>query len=98
MSKIESLKDTITDYAGNLGLYATTSAMTVATVVGMLELPDHNAAGANRFILPSQVVRVEANDDLNELNNPIRRETEESTPQYKSYSQTQRTPSRSKTL
>ncbi len=94
MSKIETLvKQNIENYSANLGVLL----MTAATVVGMLELPDH-AASANRFILPGQVVRVEASNDLEQLaNNPVRRESEETTQRYVSYAQTQRTPSRSTT-
>ena len=67
------------------------AVMTLATVVGMLELPGHTP---NRFVLPAQTATVTANN-LNEVNNPIRREKEEAVSQYVSYSESQRTPGRS---
>lgn len=64
--------------------------MTAATVTGMLELPNHPN---NRVVLPGQPVFVMANEN-DELNNPIRREREESAPHFISYAIAQRTPSR----
>jgi hypothetical protein len=65
--------------------------MTAAVTLGMLELPEHPNA---KVILPSQPAFAMANEN-EQLNNPIRREKEESAPHYISYSVVQRTPARS---
>ncbi|MHB1865082.1 MAG: hypothetical protein ACYCPS_02875 [Candidatus Saccharimonadales bacterium] len=80
-------KKIIKSYTTSLGLII----MSAATVVGMLELPDHTA---NRYLLPVQPVRVRLNSQ--NLNvNPINREREDNTPSYVSYNESQRTPTRS---
>ena len=84
---IESSADHLTAIAGQAGLML----MTLATITGMVELPNHPNS---RIIVPGQVSFAAAN--INEaLNNPLRREREESAPHYISYSVNQRTPSRS---
>ena len=65
--------------------------MTAAAVTGMIELPNHTNS---RIIVPSQMAFAAASEN-EELNNPLRREREESAPHYISYSVNQRTPSRS---
>jgi hypothetical protein len=65
--------------------------MTAAVTVGMLELPNHPNS---RIALPNRPALAFANDN-EELNNPLRREREEAAPHYISYSEVQRTPSRS---
>ena len=88
MINIETkIKDNFSKYATDIGI----GVMTLATVVGMMELPDH---ATNRYILPSQTIRVEPNGP-SELNNPLRNEREESAQVYISYGESQRTPSRS---
>lgn len=64
--------------------------MSTAMVLGVLELPDDS----KRVILPNQPAPawVEVNE---QSNNPIRREREETAPHFISYSEIQRTPSRS---
>lgn len=84
----------INDRFNRLGTELGMAVMTFATVVGMLELPNHTV---NRIALPNQTVTVTSNslNNLNEINNPIRRDKEEAAPQYISYSESQRTPGRS---
>jgi hypothetical protein len=65
--------------------------MAAATVTGMLELPDR---ANSRIVLPGQPSFVLATEN-EELNNPVRREREETGPHYISYSVSQRTPARS---
>ena len=77
----------ISRYAKELGL----GLMTLATVVGMLELPSHTIG---RAVLSSPTTSLNSNNS-NQLNNPLRREKEENTIEYVSYSESQRTPSRS---
>ncbi len=80
--------EALTDAAQRLGL----AAMSAALVLSVLELPDD----AKRVILPSQPAPVWANSgDNSNDNNPIRREREETAPHFISYSEIQRTPSRS---
>jgi len=64
--------------------------MTAAAVTGMLELPDHPN---NKIIVPGQPSFTLASEN-DELNNPIRREKEESEPHFAGYSITRRTPSK----
>ncbi len=77
----------LSDLAGQVGMLL----MTGAAVAGMLELPDHPNS---RIILPTQPSFAMAAED-DELNNPLRREMEETSPQYISYGASQRTFSRS---
>jgi len=73
--------------AGQAGLLL----MTMAATVGMIELPDHQAS---KIVVPNQPAFAFVNENA-ESNNPIRSEREESAPHYISYSEVQRTPSRS---
>jgi hypothetical protein len=66
--------------------------MTAAVTLGMFELPDHPNS---RIVLPNQPALALAGENNEEANNPIRREREESAPHFISYSEVQRTPSRS---
>lgn len=66
--------------------------MALAAMIGSLELPDHSVNG---IILPTNPVKVGVSNDLGSLNNPIRRETEDSSQTYISYSESQRTQPRS---
>jgi hypothetical protein len=87
MQKIK-IDSQINKYAREAGLVV----MTFATMVGMLELPSHTV---NRVVLPTQVMSFASNsNNSSELNNPIRREKEETTSEYISYSESQRTPGR----
>lgn len=72
--------------AQRLGLFVMSTAM----ILSMFELSDD----AKRIVLPSQPepVWVGENEDTN---NPIRREKEETAPHFISYSEVQRTASRS---
>ncbi|MEI9913571.1 MAG: hypothetical protein WDN66_00955 [Candidatus Saccharibacteria bacterium] len=74
-------------YTGNIGL----GFLSVATVLGMLKMPTH---ADNRYVLPGQLVKVQSSNVSN-TNNPISREREDTNPEYVSYGETQRTPSRS---
>ncbi len=65
--------------------------MSLATIVGMMRMPNHSV---NRYVLPGQVIRVETNN-TDDINNPVSREKDDVVPAYVSYSETQRTPSRS---
>lgn len=65
--------------------------MAAAATFGMLEAP---ADTDKRIVVPNQPVFAFANED-EELNNPIKREQQETGPQYISYSVSQRTPARS---
>jgi hypothetical protein len=67
-----------------------TIVMTIAAVVGMLELPAHNP---NRVFAP-QSVNISSSSNLSELNNPVRREKEEGGQVFVSYAESQRTPGR----
>jgi hypothetical protein len=73
--------------AQRLGLVA----MSAALMLSVLELPDD----AKRIILPAQPAPAWANIDEQGGNNPIRREREETAPHFISYSEIQRTPTRS---
>jgi len=81
-----TVNDRLTQAAGQAGLLL----MTAATITGMMELPNH---ANNRVVLPGQPVFVAATEN-DELNNPVRREREESAPHFISYAVTQRTSSR----
>lgn len=72
--------------AGQAGLIL----MTAAVTLGMLEMPDHTNS---KIVLPNQPAFAFAGD--NQENNPVRREREESAPHFISYSEVQRTASRS---
>ncbi len=91
MSKTKKSKvytEVLTEAAQRLGL----AAMSAALVLSVLELPDD----AKRIILPSQPAPAWANaGENNDDNNPIRREREETAPHFISYSEIQRTPTRS---
>lgn len=91
MSKNKN-KITTTDKVAELAQQTGILLMTAAVTLGMLELPEHPNS---KVILPSQPALVEAGENNNELNNPIRREREEAAPHYISYNVTQRTPGRS---
>ena len=71
-----------------LGLIVMSAALTLS----VFELPDD----AKKIVLPNKPAPVwaEAGGQGND-NNPIRREREDTTPHYISYSEVQRTPSRS---
>jgi hypothetical protein len=90
MSKTKIENSTI-DQLGKIAGQAGLILMTAAVTLGMLDLPDHPAA---KIILPNQPAFVFAADN-EEANNPVRREREESAPHYISYSESQRTASRS---
>lgn len=71
--------------AQRLGLVAMGTAM----VLSVLDLSDE----AKRVVMPNQPVLVAANENTG--NNQMRREREETAPHFISYSEVQRTPSRS---
>lgn len=66
--------------------------MTAAVTLGMLELPEH---GNSRIVLPNQPVLATAGENEGSRDNAIRREREETAPHFVSYSEVQRTASRS---
>ncbi|HET7059808.1 MAG TPA: hypothetical protein VFH99_00600 [Candidatus Saccharimonadales bacterium] len=72
--------------AQRIGLVIMSGALTLS----VLSLPDD----AKRIILPTQPLPAWAGESSN-ANNPIRREREETTPHFISYSEVQRTASRS---
>jgi hypothetical protein len=74
-----------------LGQQMGTALMAGAVTVGMLELPDHMNT---RITVPSQPAFVFAEENSGG-NNQLRREREETAPHFISYSEVQRTPSRS---
>ncbi|HSW85070.1 MAG TPA: hypothetical protein VLF79_00450 [Candidatus Saccharimonadales bacterium] len=81
--------DTFQEIAQRTGILL----MGAAVTLGMFELPDRQSS--RLVVLPSQPAPVLAIDNNENLNNPIRREREESAPHYISYSVAQRTPARS---
>ena len=81
------ISEQVTDFAQQAGVLI----MTAAATVGMMEVPTHPNA---KIVVPNQPAFAFANEE-DDLNNPIRREQEETMPHYISYSVTQRTPSRS---
>mgnify|MGYP001548700578 CR=1 FL=1 len=67
------------------------AAMTAGIMLSLVEVPDHG-----RVVLPNQQTFSPVGALSNEENNPVRRERgEESAPHYISYSEAERTPSRS---
>lgn len=90
MSTKTKITDSPIDQLGKIAGQAGLILMTAAVTLGMLELPDHTNA---KIVLPSQPAFAFAGD--NEENNPVRREREESAPHFISYSEVQRTASRS---
>lgn len=67
--------------------------MTAAATLGMLEAPDKVNS---KIVVPNQPSFAFAENNIEDsMNNPIRREREETGPHYISYSVSQRTPSRS---
>lgn len=91
MSKTKKSKTssiTLSETIQNLGLLLMSAALTVS----VFEVPDD----AKKVVLPTRPAPVwaEAGGQSND-NNPIRREREDTTPHYISYSEVQRTPSRS---
>ena len=91
MSTKTKTTKTATGQLGELAQQVGILLMTAAATAGMLELPTHPSA---KIALPSQPSFAFANED-EEINNPIRREQEETMPHYISYSVSQRTPARS---
>lgn len=91
MSKNKKTLQKSADSFSQLAQQAGLMVMAVAATFGMLETP---ANTDKRVIVPNQPVFVFANDE-EELNNPIKREQQETGPQYISYSVSQRTPARS---
>lgn len=88
MSKNKNHKNTfeiVTDTAQRLGLVAMGAAM----VLSVLDLSEE----ARRVVLPSQPVLVSVGENTG--NDQMRREREETAPHFVSYSEVQRTPSRS---
>jgi hypothetical protein len=83
---ITTAQNNLTHLAAQLGIVL----MTAATVTGMMELPNHPN---NKVVLPGQPAYILASED-EEINNPVRREREETAPHFISYSETQRTTSR----
>lgn len=65
--------------------------MAVATAVSGLDIHNHSKAQAVLLNRPVTVFQEENNNDQNS----VRRERDETAPHYISYSETQRTPSRS---
>lgn len=86
-------KNTLTtvDHLAQLAQQAGIMLMAGAATVGMLEPSAHDD---RRIVVPNQPTFAFANED-EELNNPIRNEREDVSSQYVSYSETQRTASRS---
>jgi hypothetical protein len=82
---------TVTDKTLEAAQQAGLLLMSAAVTLGMLEPSDHLG---RQVVLPNQPAFALAriNDDLN---NPLRRESEETAPHYVSYSEGQRTPARS---
>ncbi len=88
MSKIKNHKSTgrlLTETAQRVGLVTMGAAM----VLSIMDLSDE----AKRVVLPNQPVLVAVGE--NSGSNQIRREREEVAPHFISYSEVQRTPSRS---
>jgi len=80
--------DMVSDAVQRAGLVAMSAALTLC----LLEMPDD----AKRAILPMRTVPVWANaGQQGSDTNPIRREREETAPHFISYSEVQRTPTRS---
>ena len=86
----KSLKQT-TNQINQLAQQVGMTLMAAAATFGMAELPNHLNS---KIALPNQPVLAFANVE-EEFNNPIKREQQESGPQYISYSVSQRTPARS---
>jgi hypothetical protein len=91
MSTKTKISDSTVDQLGKIAGQAGLILMTAAVTLGMVELPDRPNA---KVVLPNQPAFAFA-DENDEANNPIRREREESAPHFISYSEIQRTPSRS---
>jgi hypothetical protein len=66
-------------------------AMSAAMTLSLLELQDDT----KKVVMPTQPVPIWSEAGQNNDNNPIRREREETAPHFISYSEVQRTPSRS---
>ena len=86
-TKLKQTTDQINLLAQQLGM----TLMAAAATFGMMELPNHPNS---RVAVPNQPVLAFANVE-DEYNNPIKREQQETGPQYISYSVSQRTPARS---
>jgi hypothetical protein len=91
MSKNKKILQKSVDSLGQVAQQAGLMVMAAAATFGMLEAP---ADTDKRIVVPNQPVFAFANNE-EELNNPIKREQEENSPQYISYSVSQRTPARS---
>lgn len=66
--------------------------MTLAACVGMIEMPDH---AGSRIVVPNQPAFAMVTTTSEQEINPLRREKEEVSAHYISYSEVQRTPARS---
>jgi len=90
-TKIKNTKTTF-DKLAEASQQAGLLLMTAAVTIGMVELPEHTNS---KVVVPTQPAFAFANNggEAN-LNNPLRREREESGPHYISYGINQRTPSR----
>ncbi len=86
--KIKNTKTT-SEKLNAVAMQAGLVLMTAAATLGMVELPEH----PNKVIVPNQPAFAMATQNT-EQNNPIRREREETSPHYISYSVVQRTAAR----
>lgn len=90
MSQKSKNTQTTLDKLAEVSQQAGLMLMTLAATAGMLELPSHPNS---RIITPSRPAFAMATED-DEINNPLRRESQESDQHSISYSIAQRTPGR----
>jgi hypothetical protein len=83
----------IKNYFQNIYNNLVMTIMAIATIVGMNELPSHQAV---KVVTPLVPVKVEVNSFNGTSLNPVRREEDETSLDYVSYNQSQRTHPRSK--
>ena len=83
----------IPNYLKKYSTEAGLTIMALATIIGLVDIPDHTVKVA--YITPQPIKYGNVNG-VNQETNPMRREKEENSTEYLSYSEAERTPSRSK--
>lgn len=89
MKTDKNIQKNIMKYYGEIGL----TIMALATMIGVIDIPEHTSRPAAAFIQPSKYSTF---NQYSDNTNPLRREKEENATEYVSYSEAERTPSRSR--
>lgn len=89
MKKETNIQEFIKNHTSDVGI----TIMALATLVGLVDLQEHTV---RPVVITSQPSKYSNVDQLGDDSNPLRREKEENAKEYISYSEAERTPSRSR--